>query len=435
MQIKLTSIVTAGFLLATFAHSAPVIDWTTTWSEGGAGISRPVFVKLDGDGNILTAGHILGSTGFDLLVQKRNSVGVLLWTATYDNPRRDDAPKAMGLDGEGNVIVAGTSWAGVGFERWLVLKVTSEGSIAWTRSADVGGANAMHVNADGTCIVGGYTTSPSTAFDMCTIKYAANGTRLWTSRLNGPHDSDDYVEDVAVDSSGNIYVAGSVQKSETQRDTRVFKLNSSGARLWTRSYSAPSLNSLGVKIAVHPNGGCIVAGEQYQQAVESTYDVPVSRYDADGNLIWRRIFNSPYDRVERVKGLKIDNAGNAWLLLAAHTDTSRDDIMLVRYSPTGVKDARRFANGDGMSDEPMGFALNPTDGTIYIAGGTTNIYNKTESLVLKYNSLTRVWTSIQAGPNNGDFAFDVAIDSQNRAIVSGQTDIESNIMSRIWRIH
>ncbi|MEZ0324522.1 MAG: hypothetical protein ACAH95_01330 [Fimbriimonas sp.] len=437
MQTKLTSIVAAGFLLSSFAQATATVDWTTTWSAGPSGFARPIFVKLDGDGNILTVGHINGAAGDpDLLIQKRTSEGGLLWTTTYDNSDRQENPTAMGVDADGNVVVTAYSWSGVGFERWLVLKVTSEGSVAWANSAGVGVPGAVHVNPDGTSIVTGYTSSPAKAFDMCTIKYAADGSRVWTSRLNGPFNGDDYVHDLAVDATGNIYLAASVQKNANRRDTRVVKLNPNGNQMWIRPYTAgPTSDSLGRKIAIHASGGCVVAGEQHEQGNVDTFDIPVSRYDADGNLLWRRIFDGPDHLVDRAKALKIDNAGNAWLLSASHSLTSRDDMMLVRYSPTGDKESRRFANGVGDSDEPMGLAINPADGTIYIAGGSTSDANTTTSVVLKFHSLSKQWTLIEPGPYNSDFAFDVAIDSSNRAIVVGQRDNSTYVESLIWRVH
>src|SRR5947199_10499729 len=72
-------------------------------------------------------------------------------------------------------------------------------------------AFSIAVDNLGNVYVAGNSPGETSANDITTIKYNSAGQQQWVQRYNGPENSDDGTNgtnDIAVDSSGNVYVAG-----------------------------------------------------------------------------------------------------------------------------------------------------------------------------------------------------------------------------------
>ncbi|MBK6772393.1 MAG: SBBP repeat-containing protein [Ignavibacteria bacterium] len=69
-------------------------------------------------------------------------------------------------------------------------------------------ATSLAVDGSGNVYVTGYSTGSGQRFDYATIKYNSSGVQQWVARYNGPGNSIDYANSLAVDGSGNVYVTG-----------------------------------------------------------------------------------------------------------------------------------------------------------------------------------------------------------------------------------
>jgi len=99
---------------------------------------------------------------------------------------------------------------------------------AWARRYDgpgnsVDGAFAIAVDTSGNVYVTGDSWGFGTLDDYATIKYYPNRDTAWVRRYNGPADGDDYVNAIAVDGSGNVYVTGPSVGSGTYYDYATIK--------------------------------------------------------------------------------------------------------------------------------------------------------------------------------------------------------------------
>jgi hypothetical protein len=113
---------------------------------------------------------------------------------------------------------------------------------AWVRRYNGPGdstdyARAIAVDGSGNVYVTGYNLGSGTDRDYATIKYDPNGDTAWLRRYNGPGNSEDNAYAIAVDSSGNVYVAGYSDGTETYRDYATVKyypngLGSCHSRRW-----------------------------------------------------------------------------------------------------------------------------------------------------------------------------------------------------------
>jgi hypothetical protein len=103
----------------------------------------------------------------------------------------------------------------------------------------------------------------------------------WVRRYNGPGDSTDVANALAVDNSGNVYVTGGSRGSGTYYDYATIKYNSAGKVLWVRRYNGPG-NSLDVAaaLAVDNSGNVYVTGVSYGSGTSRDY--ATIKYNPDG---------------------------------------------------------------------------------------------------------------------------------------------------------
>ena len=207
-------------------------EGTELWtSQFGSDASDRVWsAAVDGSGNIIVVGrtqHALpGQTSagsWDAFVRKYSPEGTQLWSLQFGSPAPDVANKVV-VDGAGNIIVAGSTMGALpgqtraGYDDAFVRKLSPEGKELWTlqfgtaASAD---ASGLAVDRAGNIIVAGrvYGALPGQTQvgqqDVYVRKLSPAGIELWTLQFGSP--ASDEVVGVAVDSTGNIFVAGNTQ--------------------------------------------------------------------------------------------------------------------------------------------------------------------------------------------------------------------------------
>jgi hypothetical protein len=199
--------------------------WTSQF--GTPSNDRAWAVAVDGAGNIFIAGHTEGtmpgqtSAGLDdCFVRKLSPAGTELWTRQFGSPAQDRAT-AVTTDEAGNVIVAGYTYGPMPGQTYVgawdafVTKFSPEGVALWTSqfgtllSDEVFG---VAVDRTGTIFAAGNTEgslpgqTSAGAWDAFVRAFSPSGAGLWTLQFGSP--ATDEAVGVALDSSGNIFVAG-----------------------------------------------------------------------------------------------------------------------------------------------------------------------------------------------------------------------------------
>jgi len=241
-------------------------------------------MAIDSSGNV----YVTGASSGDYATIKYNSNGDSIWVKRYNGPvNGGDYANSIAIDGSGNVYVTGFSDTGFGNYDYATIKYNSSGVQQWVQRYDGPGnsfddANSIAVDNSGNVYVTGSSGGNGTGNDYATIKYNSNGDSIWVHRYNGPANGNDYAYPMAVDSSGNVYVTGGSSGIGTNLDYATIK------------YSQPTANL------------------NLRALIEGFYDNVTNIMVKDTVRVYLRNTNSPYSIVDSAKTV-LDSIGNGAL--------------------------------------------------------------------------------------------------------------------------
>lgn len=234
------------------------IVWLKRYATEGA--DRAKSLALDESGNA----YVTGWSGSDVVTIKYTVSGEEAWTARYTHPsNRSSDARDITVDESGNIYVTGS-----GAGDYVTLKYSSAGEEQWSATYDdpaeaVDYAQAVAVDQVGNVFVTGVTTGAGTENDITTVKYSADGTHQWATVYDGPANHQDNVVDIAVDTSGDVYIAGSTRNADDLfRDIVILKYSDTGEEVWqtTTEYSFQATGNRTVAFELGGDGNLLLAG-------------------------------------------------------------------------------------------------------------------------------------------------------------------------------
>ncbi|MBC8072424.1 MAG: hypothetical protein IAG13_29140 [Deltaproteobacteria bacterium] len=132
----------------------------------------------DGDGNIVLVGYAeANNTGVDAEIRKYDPSFTELWSVSYDGSLDDDIADGVHIDGDGNVVVVGTTYRVNQQANALVAAWDADGNPLWSDSyntADVDLGEQWYgvaTDATGEVVVAGYATILGHQGDVLVRKY------------------------------------------------------------------------------------------------------------------------------------------------------------------------------------------------------------------------------------------------------------------------
>ena len=319
-------------------NSSGVQQWVQRYNGPGNYADAARSIAVDGLGNVYVTGSGTGNgTGVDYATIKYNSSGDSVWVKRYNsNGNSVDAVSKMAVDGSGNVYVTGYSaGSGTGYD-YATIKYNSSGVQQWVKIYNGPGnlsdyANSISVDNSGNVYVAGQSRGSGTAEDYATIKYNSSGDSVWVQRYNGTGNLSDGANSIAVDGSGNVYVTGSSTGSGTDFDYATLKYNSSGILQWLKRYNGPINSSdYANSIALDGSGNVYVTGQSPGSGL--SYDYTTIKYNSSGDSVWVKRYNGPANSTDNANSIALDGSGNVFVTGQSEGSGTGTDYATVKYS-------------------------------------------------------------------------------------------------------
>jgi hypothetical protein len=332
-----------------------------------------------------TGGGLFGpSAGFnDVFLAKYEPAGNQIWTRQFGSAA-DDSGSDAAVDSEGNVYLVGTTRGSLfgtsaGFADVFLAKYDSAGNQIWTRqfgSAGDDSGSGVAVDSAGNVYVVGGTLGGGTMGRVFLARYDAAGNQIWTRQLESSGGVSS--NGVAVDSAGNVYLGGSTGGSlfgpiAGVNDAFLARYDAAGNQVWGRQFGTVA-NDTGYEVAVDSEGNVYLAGSTLGSLFgpsAGSYDAFLTKYDSAGSQVWGRQFGTA--SLDFGVGAAVDNAGNAYLAGTTEGSPFRPnagltDTFLVRYNAAGNQVWGHQLGTSGY-DEDGGVAVDSA-GFVYITGWT-----------------------------------------------------------------
>ncbi len=399
----------------------------TPWDDNATAVAR------DGNGDIIIVGYTYGDlegnvnadsshATTDVFVTKLSATGARIWTKQFGTSDTDDCYSVATNMATGDIYLTGItlgalngeSLAGLGPINAFVTKMSTTGTILWTRLTGTTGyyawGNAVTVDDTGNVYLAGSIdgglvsiqtgtafvnqdpknapNSPFNTYDVFIVKFDTNGLPQWTRQFGTPADDtgDGIAFAPAVAGPSAVVVTGSTDgnlggTNSGLADLYVAKFDTAGILLWAQQLgSAVADNAWGIAINqgtgdIYVTGGTYgnLDGNTNADPSGSTADLFVVKYDvygvkqwtgqlgsADNDVATGIAFGANYGVVVtgRTSG-NLDQLGNAGL----------DDMIMVEFdASSGTPNIRQL--GTKADDEGMGVVIDGS-GKISVVGNTT----------------------------------------------------------------
>ncbi|MBI4331850.1 MAG: SBBP repeat-containing protein [Chloroflexi bacterium] len=326
-------------------------------------------------------------------------------------------------------------------------------TVSWMQQLDSRGFDApqaMAIDTWGSVYVTGFTSGaipgqqPRGGTDAFIVKYDSRGNQMWARQFGASLSSNDYAFAIAVDSSGNAYVAGYTESTfsghapQGMADAFVRKYDTAGNELWTQQFGASGRDSAAA-VAIDSAGNAYVAGIAEGafrgQVTAGGGDAFLRKYDGQGNELWTRQFGTRgWDGATSIAVDLSDFiyvAGQAGGALAGHSSSGGYDAFVRKYTGDGEETWTRQFGGIDYSDERVTGVAVDSMGNVYLAGNTDGFLPGYEpsrvrswpgaprDFLRKYNGAgTELWTRQLVEPARGPGP-GVAVGSSGNIYVAG----------------
>ncbi len=365
-------------------------------------------VVVDEEGNVYVGGERYDGPNWDLLLIKYDRAGHQVWQRSYDGGAGlVDRFRGLAVDGDGDVLVIGTSESAKNEADYVTLKFDAEGNQLWVaRYAEPmdDSPTDLAVGPDGSVVVTGSSRTEDTGRDYLTVKYDAEGVELWSRRYDGARSRSEEAVAVAVDDSGHVYVTG-----DADDEYVTIKYDSDGNRIWLRRYNGPKqLGGIASAMALGPEGNIHVTGW-------SANEYATLKYDPAGSLLWVAL-----EQVgERAWAIAVGPGGTVHVTGHTSSDggTSRRDIYTVSYDAAGNRMwTARYNNEDDGGDEARELEVDQV-GNVFVAGSSRREGGASQPVVLKYEQDGALAWLTSHSDRGG--AGDLAVDAAGRLYLAG----------------
>ncbi|MEM5875706.1 MAG: SBBP repeat-containing protein [Candidatus Aenigmatarchaeota archaeon] len=417
---------------------------------------------------------------------------LVLSYSTYLGGRTVDYGQDITVDKQGNFYVIGVTHSSdfpiknayqqtnAGDSDVFVAKFSKNGNLIY--STYLGGdrydrGSGIAVDDQGNVYISGHTLStnfPTTqnayqksnagGYDVFVAKLSSNGNLIYSTYIGGSFY--DYSSGIAIDKEGNVYVTGNTKSNDfptknayqekysiLQSDVFVTKLSSDGSSLVYSTYLGGSSDDYSSGIAVDEEGNAYVTGDTlssdfpttqnaYQKNKVNSWEVFVTKLSPSGDeLIYSTYLGG--DGYDYSSGIAVDEEGNAYV--TGDTDKSNNfptknayqtnnagkrDIFIAKLSPDG--ESLVYSTYFGGSNMEWAYDITiDKEGNAYVTGRTLsndfpikdayqkNLKGVADTFIVKVSPVGELIYSTYFGGNTDDTGSGIAVDEEENIYLIG----------------
>jgi uncharacterized delta-60 repeat protein len=384
--------------------SEDTVNWNKSFSSAGINVDIADTIAIDSSGNVYVAGYgynlVTGTSGVDWWIKKFTSAGIedtINWNKSFNSGiGYPDIANSIAIDSGGNVYVAGAGANlvnGTSGSDWWIKKFTSAGvedTVNWNKSFSSAGTSSdvacsIAIDSGGNVYVAGYGYNlvlGTSGVDWWIKKFTSAGvedTVFWNKRFNSAGTNDDMANSIAIDRSGNVYVAGygyNLVTGTSGFDWWIKKFTSTGVEdtvNWNKSFSSGINADMVYSIAIDSVGNVYMAGYGTNLLNgTSGYDWWIKKFTSAGvedTVNWNKTFSSSGHDV--VFSIAIDSGGNIYIAGYGYANW-----WIKKLSSTGIEDTiywnKSFHSVDIQGEIAYSIAIDGA-GNVYVAGYGYNL--------------------------------------------------------------
>lgn len=294
-------------------------------------------------------------------------------------------------------------------------------------------------------------------YDIYVVKYDSVGNVLWAA--NAGSQDDDYVNDIAVDNFGNIYITGrygsggitfgnTTLSNNIMADFYLAKITPNGSFDWALTTTISSDFETGKTVCVDNNNDVIVSGifngssiafgsTTHNNNGSFSADIFINKYTNAGILVWSTsIGGNLYDEFNDMVcdpnnnfyATGYSNSNSVTMSSSTLNLQGGTDAIVIKFNSNGVDLWGKSVGGNGNS-EGTGIDLT-SNGDVYVSGffndnnipfgnttlGNANTNNTYDAMLLLFNSTGNENTGKRFGGLSDDFGVSVNLTSSATAM-------------------
>ena len=288
--------------------------------------------------------------------------------------------------------------------------------------------SVQEVTSGGGYIAAGYTAdSSANDTDAYVVRFNTTGDTIWTYTYNGPLSKKDLFYKIIKTSDGGFITCGYTNsETGTSDDILYVKLNSSGKKLWSKTFGG-SGKEHGQDI-IETSNGFTIAG--YSTTPPAQYfDALVIHTSLNGNVLWSKVIgDSNYDDANAIK--KLTDGG--YILGGQSTNGNKGlDQYLIRLNSSGdTLWTKRFGT---LGNDNIESLVLLSDGYV-VAGNTSTPLTGDDGYLVKTDlNGTLIWSKTFGGSDQDDI-HRVEKTTDGGFILSGTTSSYGPLNPNMWLV-
>lgn len=331
---------------------------------------------------------------------------------------------ASAYDNAGKLIVASSVENASGGISLSLKKLGSTGNTIWSKVFNIVQTNKILVgniaidDSDNIHIAATMSSGSQTTADALVIKYNTSGVKLWHKTYNNPDNNYDGALDIALMANGDVIATGGSFRTTGQMNLLTMSIDSSGTLLWSNEYNNVGLHETGLKLTLTADTASITGitqlsafnWEYIQQKILLT----------DGSTLDANVTDLGAGAINSVMDATQGEDGSYYIAGSVLTDTAGYDMKIIKFDTDFIPVWTATWDSEAHDDDFTNAIEVRDNGTVYVTGYTNPADE--HIVTLKFDSEgDLVWQKIRPGHGNG-----VTTNANGTVFVTGYTSTLGN---------